>query len=87
MLFKEQDRPDATRWLTEECGRNLPFCENSTPQSLERIRFAALKLSAGDLMGLLEAIELAKADWRDLLMAAGFGEDVRAHEFWIPNQV
>jgi len=38
-------------------------------------------------MGLLEAIELAKADWRDLLMAAGFGEDVRAHEFWIPNQV
>lgn len=51
---------------------------------LERVRFAALKLSTGSLAGLRRAVELAKLDARDLLMAAGFGHDVRAHEAWFP---
>jgi len=32
--------------------------------------------------GLEAAIELANTDWRDLLMAAGFGEDLNAHQKW-----
>jgi hypothetical protein len=31
---------------------------------------------------LLEAIDEARMDWRDLFMAAEFGHDVRAHEKW-----
>ena len=35
---------------------------------------------------LQKAIELAKTDWRDLLMSAGFGEDIHAHERWFPDE-
>jgi hypothetical protein len=51
---------------------------------MERIRFSVLKLSNGDMKKLVDAIELAKVDWRDLFMAAGFGEDPQAHKKWQP---
>jgi len=85
ILFGKDHRFEATRLLIEECGNNLPYCENLDEYGLERIRFAALKLSAGDLSSLLNAVTLAKTDWRDLLMAADFGDDTRAHERWIPK--
>src|SRR5690348_16640358 len=85
ILFRREEREEAARLLAEECGNNLPFLENLNEQGLERFQFAALKLSGGDLWELRSAIELAKKDWRDLLMAAGFGEDTRAHLFWIPT--
>jgi hypothetical protein len=84
ILFKEEDRAEATRLLVEECGDNLPFLKDSTSKSLERFHFAALKLSGGDLSELRKAAELAERDWRDLLMSAGFGHDERAHENWMP---
>jgi len=35
------------------------------------------------VLGLgLDAIRLAETDWRDALMAAGFGEDLQAHIAW-----
>jgi hypothetical protein len=67
--------------LTDECGRNL----TEYSELLERIRFAVLKLSHGDLKALQQAIDLAKLDWRDALVAAGFGDDIRAHESWWPD--
>ncbi len=51
---------------------------------LERCHFAALRLSNGNLEALVEAIELAQTDYRDLLMAADFGKDVLAHLNWLP---
>ncbi len=84
LLFRPEDQAEAIRLLVEECGHNLPFCADGTPQSLERIRFAALKLSAGELPMLREAVKLGQADWRDLLMSAGFG-DPEAHKKWAPN--
>lgn len=54
---------------------------------MDRIRFAAIKLSDGDLEKLDRAIALAKADWRDLLMAADFGHDVEQHNKWYVNVV
>lgn len=86
LMFRPEERADAARLLVEQCGNNLPFLENLDAQRLERFQFAALKLSRGNLAGLLRATDLAKADWRDLLMAAGFGEDVRAHESWMPTE-
>lgn len=68
--------------LMEQCGQNLPFCENGTPESLERLRFAVLKISEGQLEIFNKAIAIAKQDWRDLLMWAGLGHDVKAHEAW-----
>ena len=46
---------------------------------------AGLKLSGGDLSKLQAAIALAQVDWRDVLMGAGFGEDVSAHRAWRPD--
>jgi hypothetical protein len=44
--------------LTHECGPNL----TEHPELLERIRFAALKLSHGDLGALQQTIDLVKLD-------------------------
>ena len=75
----------AAAWLLEhECGTNLPFCEDSDGEALERIRFAVLKLSGGDTARLHEAVALAQTDWRDALMAAGFGESTTVHLDWDP---
>jgi hypothetical protein len=85
ILFRGEEREEAARLLAEQCGNNLPFLEKLDEHGLERFQFAALKLSGGDLSRLRSAIDLARTDWRDLLMAAGFGEDTRAHLFWIPT--
>jgi len=38
--------------------------------------------SNGDIKKLKTAAKLAKTDWRDLLVNAGFAEDVNAHNIW-----
>jgi hypothetical protein len=67
--------------LIEECSDNLA----TDSATVERIRFAVLKLSGGDLNTLQRAIDQAKIDWRDVLVAAGFGSDVKAHHSWWPD--
>ena len=84
-LFVGAARQTAADLLITRCGTNLPFCEESDARGLERIRFAALKLSNGDLGELRRAVEIAQIDWRDVLVAAGFAHDVRAHEVWFPG--
>ena len=83
-LFYGEAEAEAVRLLEEECGNNLPFCEDSDPGSMDRVRFGVLKLSQGDIGKLKEAIKLAQIDWRDLLVAAGFAEDTQAHRKWSP---
>jgi hypothetical protein len=86
-LFSPGDRAEAARLLDEECGNNLPFLGKLDDVGLERFRFAALKLSRGNLADLRDTIELAKVDWRDLLVAAGFGTDLQAHRSWLRSVV
>jgi hypothetical protein len=86
ILFAPADLNDAELLLVEECGRNLPFCESSTPEGLERVRFGALKLSEGRIDLLCDAIQLAQTDWRDLLMCAGFGYCLDEHLKWMPQK-
>ena len=85
LLFPPQDREAATRLLEADCGNNLPFLEKLDEFGLERFRFAALKISGGNLDRLREAIKLAKYDWRDLLVSAGFANDPVAHKEWEPE--
>ena len=82
LLFAPSDRVEAAKLLVSECGNNLPMMEDASASALDRFRLAALKLSGGTLRGLRSAIALAKTDWRDLLIAAGFGHDVNAHRKW-----
>jgi hypothetical protein len=81
-LFDPGDAVRAQRMLVEECGTNLPFCDSQDAAGLERIRFAVLMLSEGDLGKLRTAIDRASADWRDVLVAAGFGYSLTAHDQW-----
>ena len=69
--------------LEVQCARNLSSCENADAKSLERLRFAALKISRGELKRLSHAMREAQMDWRDLLMAADFGLTVDAHRVWL----
>jgi hypothetical protein len=83
-LFAPGERAEAERILAIECAENLPLIGDPSPLGLERLRFAALRLSNGRLELLREAVDLAKVDWRDLLMASGFGQDLEAHRRWRP---
>jgi hypothetical protein len=81
ILFRPDEIELVSSLLTDECGPNL----TKYPELQERIRFALLKLSHGDLNALRQAIDLAKLDWRDALVAAGFADDIKAHESWWPD--
>ena len=85
VLFSAADRELVFGLLIEDCGNNLPGFEDADPAALERLRFAVLKLSGGDLNALQRAVDLAKTDWRDVLVCAGFGDDAKAHESWWPE--
>lgn len=84
-LFSEHDREAALTMLTERCGRTLPLMSDASEDGLGRIRIAALKLSRGSLEALEREIKSAHRDWRDTLVAAGFGYDVNAHHHWMPS--
>jgi hypothetical protein len=81
-MFPSGQDSEVAKLLQTECGNNLPFLEKETPYGLERVRFAALKLSEGSMEKLGAAVKLANADWRDLLVAAGFADSVDAHKHW-----
>jgi hypothetical protein len=81
-MFAAGQHEEVEQLLISGCGNNLPFCENLNAIELERIRFAALKLSGGDVSKLRQEIILAGSDWRDLLMSAGFGYSVTEHQNW-----
>ena len=74
LLFSEDDRALVVDILFSEAADNIPFCKESTPSGMERIRFSILKLSKGHLDLLENALDLAKTDLRDLFTAAGFGQ-------------
>ncbi len=83
-LFEKPDWHEARLLLESECSDNLPLVRQwgPTPASMERLRFATLKLSEGKIEKLRTALDLAKKDWRDLLVAAGFGHRLDAHRHW-----
>ena len=85
--FSADEKDLVISLLNDECGNNLPFFENSIPSDLERIHFAIIKLSNGELDRLESAIELAKTDWRDLLVAVGFENDLNGHNVWADSVV
>ena len=86
LLFPPELQPRVRVLLEEECGDHLPMLKHVDAVAIDRFRFAALKLSDGDLPKLERAIKLAKRDWRDLLVAAGFAYSVTAHRSWRPEK-
>jgi len=79
-LFSADDRETIAEMLIEEC--NAEHLYTTSEDAIERIQLAVLKVSKGETEKFLAAAELAQLDWRDILMAAGFGNDVKAHLKW-----
>ncbi len=73
--------------IENECGTESLSCDGWTPQQMERIRYAVLRLATEKSLSLESAIKLATTDWRDLLCAAGFGNERDAHEKWAQQNV
>ena len=86
VLFSREEQAAAAKLLIERCGDDLPLTSRAQSDFWDRIRFAVLKLSAGDLKKLEREVEGANRDWRDTLVAAGFGESVTAHRSWFPTR-
>jgi hypothetical protein len=86
LLFHPNDQERVANLLVNECGTNLPCCEATPEDLIERIRFAVMKLSNGNLRELHYAVHVAKIDWRDVLYEAGFADSTTAHLNWIPKQ-
>jgi hypothetical protein len=77
LLFPTEQHEDAIRLLENQCARNLPYYEDADSKKLERVRFAVLKLSGGNLDELRNQVELARQDWRDALLLAERPEAMR----------
>ena len=79
------DKQSAIRaLLTKECARNLPLI-GDTPEYLlliDRIQLATLRGADWEIAKIAKAVALAKVDWRDVLMGAGFGHSLSAHIEW-----
>lgn len=86
-LIKPDARAKVRERLESECGTETLGCTGWSPEEMERIRFAVLKLGLKTDSAFESAILLAKTDWRDLLMEAGFGEDLEAHNNWWQSSV
>ncbi len=87
LLFKPVEFSAVEKILVEECGNNLVGLEKLDEIGLERIRFAVLKISDGKINSLVSSVDRAKYDWRDILVDAGFGDDVHAHKDWVPKKL
>ena len=85
-LFSPDDVVVAEEVLVNQWGDNLPLVNSPSPASLERIRFAVLRLSRGNLRELKLACDAAGRDWRDVLVAADFANDANAHLRWKPSR-
>ena len=82
MMFAPGDIELVSSLLTDECSSKL----TRFPVLLDRIRYAVLKLSGGDLNELRKAIRVAQQDWRNALVFAGFAQSLDAHKSWWPEK-
>jgi hypothetical protein len=83
-VFPPKDFAEAEGLISEDCAESIPLWRDQTPAGLERIRLAVIRLSNGELASLRSAIREANTDWRDVLVAAGFANDIDAHRHWTP---
>lgn len=79
-FFEEESRVVVAAVLFNQCGFGLPLA--SSPELIERIRLGVLRLGHGNVDHLLGHLAEAQQDWRDVLVAAGFGDDITAHTKW-----
>jgi len=81
-LFSSEEQGIVKDELELNYFTNVAGCNGWSASQMERIWFAVLKSSNGQLSEFKTSIKLANTDFRDLLMIAEFGEDLEAHNKW-----
>lgn len=71
------------RLLSDECSVTLPGVRPEWTELIERIQAGVLRTTRWDPRLIEPRLRLARTDWRDLLMVAGFGESTTAHLPWL----
>ena len=87
ILFRPEEQAQVAELLDRDCGAGLPLMGVGKEDEVERVQLAVLKCGKGTLEGTLNAVVLAQKDWRDVLVAAGFGGDAAAHLGWDPKEI
>jgi hypothetical protein len=82
ILLEEPERTRISQRLANEAAEDTPMWHDFSPEGMERIHFSILKLIAQHPNNENIAFNHARYDWRDLFMAAGFGEDINEHDNW-----
>lgn len=83
-LFAPDQAAEIKRRLREELSdeNESVFSVYDSPESRERIWLSVIRKCNGTINPWDIWFDLAKTDWRDLLMAAGFGFDASEHLRW-----
>jgi hypothetical protein len=87
VLWSEPRLSQMTARLIAEASENIPFHDKSTSNEMDRIRFSIMKLASMPIADDDAIFDLAKRDWRDLFMAAGFGWSEDEHLRWYKSRV
>jgi len=85
-LFRETDVPEAER-LLQQCTDDPLLLADLDRQGADRLLFAMIRQSDGNIGRLHDAISLFRRDWRDLLVASDFADDPSAHHTWQPRRL
>jgi len=85
-LFRKEEQPEARKILIDASSGYESVFGAVSGDSLERFHIAALKTSKGSLEKLRLSADLMQIDYRDLLVTAGFANDIKAHLKWLPGK-
>ena len=66
-----------------DCGPAQVHSREFDDEAMERIWLATLKLSDGSITAFENAVLVVQIDWRDVLLGAGFGNDLDAYLKWV----
>lgn len=80
-------QPAVTALLSESCSHQLPGVGTSPEWMalIDRVQLAAIRGSEWSFERITKSVTLARLDWRDLLVAKGFANDLGAHRHWQAN--
>ncbi|GLX80546.1 hypothetical protein tinsulaeT_38860 [Thalassotalea insulae] len=81
-LYKSREAMEIADMLDLDCNSMSLGCNGWSLEQLERIHLAILKSSYSKNQDIEITIKQAKKDWRDVLVSAGFAEDLEAHKLW-----
>ena len=75
-------RAEVLDLLNDKCTASAFHIRDTAAQLLERIQMAIIRKSDWNPQFMATTIERDSVDFRDLLMARGFGHDTEAHIDW-----